>query len=166
MTLKTVLINPNPSLREKSRNVSVDEIHNPKFQQLIDDLIETMVIENGVGLAAPQIGVHQRLIIVETKDGPKAFINPEIVKSSLRMVSGEEGCLSIPGIFGLVKRHKHIKLKALDRRGNLLEMKVGGFDSVIFQHEIDHLDGILFIDKAYKMITKEEKDRLREESRL
>lgn len=155
MTQQTVLHNPDPKLRQVAEPVSVSEIESVDFQKLIDDMIETMALEKGVGLAAIQIGVQKRLLIAQTANGPEAFINPEIIKTSKKMVESEEGCLSVPGIFGLVKRHKHIKVKALKRDGSEVEIKTGGLLSIIFQHEIDHLDGILFIDKAYELKEEE-----------
>ena len=146
-----VLKNPNKELRVKSRELSVEEIQSEKIQVLIENIKETMVAENGIGLAAPQIGEHVRLIIVETGKGNTAFFNPRIIKKSERLVDSEEGCLSIPGVYGIVKRHKSIMLEALDRDGKTVKIKTGGLLSFVFQHEIDHLDGILFIDKAYTL---------------
>ena len=147
-----VLTTPNDLLRQKSRGVSVEELRSDETQKLIDEMIKSMKVENGVGLAAPQVGVHQRIIIAETKQGPKAFINPEITKSSHRKIKSEEGCLSIPGVVGIVQRNKTVSVKALDRDGKDVELEdVDGLLSIIFQHEIDHLDGILFIDRAKKV---------------
>ncbi|MFC1788104.1 peptide deformylase [Patescibacteria group bacterium] len=145
-----VLKNPNPFLREKSTPLKEDEISAPTTQDLIDSMIKTMHETNGIGIAAPQVGVHQRMIIVETGHGPIAFINPKITSKSLRKIESEEGCLSVPDVYGIVKRHKKIKVEALSREGKLLKLEVTGLQAVIFQHEIDHLDGILFIDKVKK----------------
>lgn len=147
----TILTNPNPTLRKISQPVETAEILRPDFQKLIDEMIETMVKADGVGLAAPQVGVNQRLIIVQTKNGPEAFINPKIFSVSLRQAVGEEGCLSVPGVWGLVKRHKKVKLKAFNRNGKKIVIKADGMPAVAFQHEIDHLDGVLFIDKVEKI---------------
>ncbi|MFH1767077.1 MAG: peptide deformylase [Patescibacteria group bacterium] len=151
MTVRTVLHHPDPKLRERSREVDVTEITSTNFQTLLEDMIDTMKVENGVGLAAPQIGVQKRVIIIETPQGPMPFINPVIVKKSKRLVNSEEGCLSVPEVYGIVKRHKQVKVTALDRTGLEIEIKTGGLISTIFQHEIDHIDGILFIDKAEKI---------------
>ena len=113
--------------------------------------METVKAENGVGLAAPQVDKHLRIIIVETDDGTKAFVNPKIVSRSIKMVESQEGCLSIPGVHGMVKRHKNVKVRAKTREGKSIRLKTTGLPSIIFQHEIDHLDGILFIDRAYKV---------------
>lgn len=151
MASLTVLHNPNPELRVVSQPVADADILLPKTQQLIDSLIATMADENGVGIAAPQVGVHQRIIIVETAHGVEAFINPEIISRSVRMVSSIEGCLSVPGVSGEVKRHSSVKVTAKNRRGESLTLKANGLLSIIFQHEINHLDGILFIDCATKL---------------
>jgi peptide deformylase len=143
-----ILINPNPILRKISEPVEAAEIPRPDFQKLIDEMTETLIRANGVGLAAPQVGLSKRLIIVQTKNGPTAFINPKIFSTSLSKKENEEGCLSVPGVWGIVKRHAKVKVKALNRQGEKVMIKAGGLESIIFQHEIDHLDGILFIDKV------------------
>lgn len=146
-----VVKNPTPSLRERSVEVDVNDIGTERMNTLIADMKETMRLENGVGIAAPQVGVNERVIIVETEHGPEAFINPKILSSSFASTPSEEGCLSVPGVYGFVKRHKRIKLEALTPEGETLTMDVAGFPAIIFQHEIDHLDGVLFIDKAYEL---------------
>lgn len=151
MSTMNVLHNPDPKLRDMSRLVSDEELQSAEIQELIDNMFETMKVENGVGLAAPQVGKHLRIIIVETDSGPEAFVNPKIVSRSFGMTDSQEGCLSIPGVFGWVKRHKNIKLRAKDRNGTPINMKVKGFPAIIFQHEVDHLDGVLFIDRAHKV---------------
>lgn len=160
MSTYPVLKNPNEKLREVSQPVQDTDLQSEEVQKLIDDLMETMKKENGVGIAAPQIGQHLRLIIAETEEGPRAFVNPKIISTSNRMIESEEGCLSVPGVYGIVKRHKNVKVKAKDRLGNPLRLKAGGLLSVIFQHEIDHLDGILFIDRAEKIIEGESKSAI------
>ena len=155
MKTHEVLKNPNTLLRQVSSPVADTDLASEDMQNLIDEMMKTMKVENGVGLAAPQIGKHLRLIIAETDEGPRAFINPKIISTSNKIIDSEEGCLSIPGVFGLVKRHKTVKVKAKDRYGNPVRMKVGGLLAVIFQHEIDHLDGILFIDKAHTILEGE-----------
>jgi peptide deformylase len=109
-----------------------------------------MIDADGIGVAAPQIGVLKRIIIVKTANGAEAFINPKIISSSIRRVESEEGCLSVPGVYGIVKRHASVKVKAYDKDGKKIKFKTGGLQSIIFQHEIDHLDGILFIDKVIR----------------
>jgi peptide deformylase len=145
---KTVLHNPNPELRIKAEPVDANKITTPEYQKLIQDMKETMVKEHGVGLAATQIGYHERFFVAETKQGVEAFINPVIKKFSKKKVDSEEGCLSVPGVFGIVERSRQIVAEAYNEHGELKTIKTGGLLSIIIQHETDHLDGILFIDKA------------------
>ncbi len=149
MTLRAVLKNPNDRLRKKAKSVSAEDIPSPEVQNLIDDLIETMMVENGVGIASTQIGSDKRIIIVDV-DGVLPLINPEIVGKSVRRIEFEEGCLSVPGVTGIVKRHREVKLKAFDRNGKPLTIKAKGLLAIVLQHETDHLDGILFIDKVIR----------------
>lgn len=141
----------NPVLREKARKVQhIDS----SLQTLIDDMIETMREAPGVGLAAPQVGVGQRIIVVEAppeEDDPQsgkvyAVINPEIIKVAPELEEGEEGCLSIPGWNGLVDRHIWVVVKGLDREGHEFRIRARDYVARIFQHEIDHLNGVLFTD--------------------
>lgn len=159
MEALTVLTCPNPELRIPSKPVSLEHLQAAKTQTFIDELIETMIVENGVGIAAPQVGVHERIIIVETPHGNQAYINPEITSRSVRMVSSIEGCLSVPNAAGTVKRNSSVKVTALNRHGQTVEIKANGLQAIIFQHEIDHLDGVLFIDRATNVI-KDVKSRL------
>ena len=147
----SVLSLPNDRLRVTSRELSDAEILSPEIQSLIRDMIETMKVENGVGLAAPQIGKPIRLIIAQTKKGPEAFLNPKIVDRSMRMVESQEGCLSIPGVWGTVTRHRTVVVTAKNALGQEVEIDAKGLLAIIFQHEIDHLDGILFIDRAHTL---------------
>lgn len=139
---------PAPSLRERSVEVDPKAIGTPEFQSFLDVLIETMFAEDGVGIASPQVGRNERIFIVNEKDGPKAYINPEITEMSDATQDSEEGCLSVPGIWGLVKRAKKIRFRALDRHGRKVEFDAKGFMATVYQHELDHLNGILFIDRA------------------
>lgn len=143
-----ILHEPNPELRKKSQPVTLADLRSPDTQAFLDELTQTMKTADGIGIAAPQIGMLKRIIIVNTEKGPTAFINPKRVSASLKKVDSEEGCLSVPGVFGVVKRHQKIKVKALDRQGNKQLIKSSGLEAIIFQHEMDHLDGILFIDKV------------------
>lgn len=131
-------------LRERSREVTVfDE----RLSQLIDDMFETMFKENGVGLAAPQVGLLKRVCVVSV-DGETKYelVNPVILKASGKQV-GPEGCLSVPGRHGEVQRPKKLVVEAQDRHGEKHVYKVADFEAVAFCHEMDHLDGVLFIDK-------------------
>jgi peptide deformylase len=141
----------NPTLTEKARRVRGI---GPHIQSLIDDMVETMRAAPGVGLAAPQVGVPLRIVVIETpenEDEPGTgrlytLINPEIVKASPELEEDQEGCLSIPGYAGYIKRHSAITVKALNRGGKEVRLKARGYLARVFQHELDHLDGVLFTD--------------------
>lgn len=148
---RLVLHEPNPELRVVSEPVAHDRLNTPEMQLLITELKETMRKENGVGIAAPQIGVHDRVIIVDHDGIPTAYLNPSITERSFRMVDSEEGCLSVPGCWGIVKRHRSVSVQAYNESGEAITLKAQGLVAIIFQHEIDHLDGILFIDRAEKI---------------
>lgn len=131
-------------LRKKSKYV--DKI-DKRILQLLNDMAETMYKENGVGLAAPQVGILKRVIVVDIGEGLIKLINPEIVEKEGEQQDAE-GCLSIPGIIGEVKRPCRVKVKGINENGENIEIKATGFLARAFCHEIDHLEGILFIDKA------------------
>jgi peptide deformylase len=139
---------PNETLRKKSEVIGEDRVTAKEFEELCDDLEETMIKKEGVGLAAPQIGKNVRLIVVNTKKGPIMLFNPKIVKKSWLKEWGEEGCLSVPMVFGDVRRHKKITCVFCNRQGAKDKINASGFLARVIQHEIDHLDGILFVDKA------------------
>ncbi len=158
MTVLDIIQPENPVLRKKAIKVtSFDQ----KFQQLVDDMIETMLDAPGVGLAAPQVAVSKRLIVVRLTDdeesreeyGDEAGVlyvvaNPKIIKASRQVVSGVEACLSIPGYFGEVDRAESVVITGQDRYGKDIRIKAKDWLARVFQHEIDHLDGQLFIDIA------------------
>ena len=160
MTLRKIVTLPDVVLRRKAHAVTKFD---KNLQILIDDMIETMREAPGVGLAAPQIGLSERIIVIEyyerdedeeKEDAPKkvwSVLNPEIVKSSAETVVGVEGCLSIPGLVGEVERHTSIQLKGLNRHGKPMKIRAEGWLARIFQHEIDHLNGILFTDRATRV---------------
>jgi len=154
MALREIVTVPDAVLRRKARPVTD---FGPDLQRLVDDMIETMRAAPGVGLAAPQVGVSQRVIVVEypeddeQEDSPKKLyvvINPEIKEMSSETEVGVEGCLSIPGVQGEVERSLAITVRGYTRRGQPIKIKVKGWTARIFQHEIDHLEGILFTDRA------------------
>jgi peptide deformylase len=136
----------------------------PKLQSLIDDMVETMREAPGVGLAAPQVDVPLRVIVVEFGDEedeeipPKLYvvINPEVTRLPKDMAFGVEGCLSIPGVFGDVERPVAATIKGVNRRGQPIKIKANGWLARIFQHEVDHLNGVLFVDKATRLWQQEE----------
>lgn len=113
-------------------------------------MINTMRRSQGIGLAAPQVGVSQRLIVIAFQKEPLILFNPEISKKSFKKESGEEGCLSVPGVFGLVKRHYKISVAALDKSEKKINFVAEGMLARVIQHEVDHLNGILFIDRIKK----------------
>jgi peptide deformylase len=158
MTVRTIVTLPDPILRRKARTVTTFD---KKQQTVIDDMIETMRAAPGVGLAAPQVGISERLITVEYYENLKAeeaedeerkkvwvILNPEIVKASEEKVMGIEGCLSVPNLVGEVERHESVQIKGLNRRGQPMRVKAQGWLARIFQHEIDHLNGVVFTDRA------------------
>ena len=158
MALREIVTVPDAVLRRKARKVTE---FNKDLQVLIDDMVETMRDAPGVGLAAPQIGLSQRLIVVEfnensdeDEDAPKKLFvlaNPEIVKASEETVSGIEGCLSVPGLIGEVERPVQIVVRGQNRHGQPVRIKAKDWLARIFQHEIDHLEGVLFTDRATRV---------------
>ncbi len=148
MTTLPIVTHPTPSLRIRSSEVDPAVIGTPAFQAFLDVLIATMWKEDGVGLASPQVGRNERIIVVTKKGEAQVYINPEITKQSDATAVDEEGCLSVPGVWGLVERKKKVTVQALDRHGRRVTLECKGLEAVIFQHEIDHLNGVLFIDKV------------------
>jgi peptide deformylase len=159
MALRKIVTLPEAVLRRKARAITTFD---KNLQTLIDDMIETMREAPGVGLAAPQVNISERLIVVEygeedDEEGeaqPKklyVMINPEIVKNSEETLMGVEGCLSIPNLVGEVERHAAVQVKGLNRHGKPTKLKAEGWLARIFQHEIDHLNGILFPDRATRV---------------
>ncbi len=145
MALLEILEFPDERLRKRAKAVvNVDD----SIRRLVDDMFETMYEAPGVGLAATQVNVHERVIVIdvsEDKDQPLCLINPEILSRD-GIEEREEGCLSVPGIFEKVRRAEQVKVRALDREGNPFELETDGLLAVCIQHEIDHLDGKLFVD--------------------
>ncbi len=157
MTVLEIVKLPNAILRQKTRPITKFD---DELQQLIDNMIETMRDAPGVGLAAPQIGKPLKLTVIETladisEEGDEieesrelyVLINPEVIWESREELLGIEGCLSIPGYVGEVARAEKIRVRALDRNGRKIRLRLSGWTARIFQHEIDHLSGILYIDK-------------------
>lgn len=162
MALRNVLTKEQPGLYKKSRPVTD---FNPRLHQLLDDMAETLAAENGVGLAAPQVGVLRRAVIVLETNVPEGeddylieLINPEILESSGEQY-GAEGCLSVPGEYGLVRRPMTVKVRAQDRYGEFFEVEGTGLTARCFCHEIDHLNGIVFTSKCERMLTEEELEK-------
>lgn len=148
MSLLPILEFPDPRLRTVATEVDVGRITEPDFQRLLDDMFETMYAAPGIGLAASQVDVHQRFMVVdvsEAQDAPLVFINPEIIARDGDQVY-QEGCLSVPGIYADVTRSNRIRVRAHGRDGKAFEMDADGLLAVCIQHEMDHLDGKLFVD--------------------
>ena len=159
MARRNILTKEEPGLYKKCRPVTE---FNPRLHQLLDDMADTLSTENGVGLAAPQVGVLRRAVIVmETNvaEGEEEYlielVNPEIIESSGEQF-GAEGCLSVPGEYGMVRRPLNVKVRAQDRNGNTFEVEGTGLTARCFCHEIDHLDGIVFTSKCERMLSEEE----------
>ena len=163
MAIRTIIFVPEPVLRRKAHKVT---IFDKDFQNLVDDMIETLRAAPGVGLAAPQINVSERLIVVEyaedededeeegdLKKPKKLYVvaNPEIIHSTADTEIGTEACLSVPGLVGEVERFSQIVVRGKNRRGQPIRLSVHGWMARIFQHEIDHLDGIIFTDRATRV---------------
>jgi peptide deformylase len=176
MALRTIVTLPEPVLYRKARPVKKFD---QNLQTLIDDMIDTMRDAPGVGLAAPQVGISDRLIVVEYAEQPEekkgeepkevkpklyVMINPQIMKTSEETVVGIEGCLSIPGLVGEVERFSEIQIKGLNRRGQPMKVKAKGWLARIFQHEIDHINGVVFTQRATKVwkpeTEEEEQDKV------
>ena len=148
MALLPILEFPDPRLRTKAAALEPAQLADPAFQRLVDDMFETMYEAPGIGLAASQVDVHQRFMVIdvsEEKNRPLVFVNPEILDRAGEQVY-QEGCLSVPNIFADVTRANEITVRALDRHGQPFEMHVDGLLAVCIQHEMDHLEGKLFVD--------------------
>lgn len=159
MARRNILTKEEPGLYKHCRPVTD---FNPRLHQLLDDMRDTLSQENGVGLAAPQVGVLRRAVIVLETNVPEGeeeyiieLVNPEIIESDGEQY-GAEGCLSVPGEYGLVRRPMHVKVRAQDRNGEYFEVEGEGLTARCFCHEIDHLNGIVFTSKCERMLTEEE----------
>jgi len=152
MTIKKILTEPDPFLRQKSQNV---ENVNGDTRKLMDDMLDTMYAAPGIGLAAIQIGVPKRIIVIdlarEEEKNPLYFVNPQIISKSTNNSTYEEGCLSVPGQFAEIDRPNQCQINYLDYNGKQQELKAEGLLATCIQHEIDHLEGVLFIDYLSKL---------------
>jgi len=164
MTTLSILHFPDPRLRTVARPV---EQVGDRHRQLVDDMFETMYAAPGIGLAATQVNVHERIIVIdisEEKNQPLCLINPEIVERD-GIEQMEEGCLSVPGVYELVERAERVKIRALDREGRSFELAADGLLAVCIQHEIDHLDGKLFVDYLSQLKRTRIRRKLEKEQR-
>ena len=159
MALRNIITEGNPTLNKVSRPVTVfDE----RLGQLIDDMKQTLQKANGVGLAAPQVAILRRVVVVDAGDSVLELVNPEILETSGEQ-DGLEGCLSVPEKYGMVKRPNYVKLRAQDRNGDWYEYEAEELIARCFCHELEHLDGHLYTEKAYRMLTEEEYAELMQE---
>ena len=152
MGLRKIMTVKEPCLHKVCRPV---EKFDGKLHKLLDDMKETLAEANGVGLAAPQVGILRRAVIVDTGEEMLELVNPELLETSGDQVEAE-GCLSVPGKYGLVRRPDYAKVRAQDRNGNWFEVEGEGLTARCFCHELDHLDGVLYIDKMDRELTPEE----------
>ena len=159
MGLRKILTDKDPALHKVCRPV---EKFDGRLHRLLDDMKETLAEANGVGLAAPQVGILRRVVLVDTGDEVLELINPSLLETSGEQV-GAEGCLSIPGKYGLVKRPNYAKVRAQDRNGNWFEAEGEELIARCFCHELDHLDGILYTEVMERFLTEEELEAQEEE---
>lgn len=165
MSILNILEFPDPRLRKKA--VPVREVDDG-LRQTIDDMFETMYAAPGIGLAATQVNIHKRLLVLdvsEEKNQPMVFINPQIAVLDPEPLGHEEGCLSVPGYYELVERPRRINVRALDRNGEPFELEAEGLLAVCLQHEVDHLDGKLFVDYLSVLKRQRIKSKLEKEQR-
>lgn len=161
--VREILTEGHPTLRKVAKRVALKEIDDPLFQQLIDDMFETMYAAPGVGLAAPQVNVSKRLFVMDVHDDehePTVVINPKI-EALTEEVELREGCLSVPGMVGEIVRFKYAAVSGLDRYGQKIRIEGDGLLAQCLQHEIDHLNGALYIDRAANLreaVSEEEKE--------
>ena len=140
-----IITEKNPILRKKSQDI--EDVFDIRIKRLVDVMKKVMKKNKGIGIAAPQLGILKRIILINMKDGPLALINPKIIRFSEEKECGEEGCLSVPGRYGQVERCINVRYKGILLSGKKKEDDANGLFARVLQHEIDHLDGILFIDK-------------------
>ena len=161
MAIRNIRFDTDEVLRKRSKEI---ETIDNKIRELAIDMVETMYKFDGVGLAAPQVGILKRMIVIDPGTGPKVLINP-VIKKATGKQTGEEGCLSFPNMFGNVDRPETLVVEAFDIDGKKIKIKAKDLEAVILSHEIDHLDGVLFIDKAYDVytLTDEEIERNKKE---
>ncbi len=165
MSLMTILEFPDPRLRKVAAPVAVVD---DSIREILDNMIETMYDAEGIGLAATQVNVHKRMLVMDISEDhaePIIFINPEITVLDPEPIGYEEGCLSVPGYYEMVTRPRKVLIKALDRNGNPFEIEAEGILAVCIQHEIDHLDGKLFVDYLSALKRQRIKSKLEKEHR-
>jgi peptide deformylase len=160
MAIRNILKDGDEILRKKSREVTGIS---GNILILLDDMADTMYKANGAGLAAPQVGVLRRVVVIDTGEGLVELINP-VIREQTGLQTTIEGCLSIPGVWGEVERPARVVVEALNRKGEKITIEGEGFMAQAICHEVDHLDGILFTDKVIRFLDEEELDRMEQES--
>jgi peptide deformylase len=165
MALRTILRYPDPRLHTIAKPVA--EV-NARIRELADDMLETMYAADGVGLAATQVDVHERVLVMDTsqdRNRPRVLINPELVAMSDEMAVAEEGCLSVPAIYDKVERHARVTVRALGRDGQPFEFEAEGLEAVCVQHEMDHLQGRVFVEYLSRLKRDRIKDKMLKKTR-
>ena len=155
MALRNVVKEGDPILRKKCREVKEVNDH---IREILDDMLETMRDSNGVGIAAPQVGILRRMFVAEPSEDELYFVVNPVIKLAEGSQTGNEGCLSVPGLVGTVERPEHIIMEALDRDGNPITIDAEGFTAIVLSHEYDHLEGILYTDKATEVFEPSEEE--------
>ena len=160
MAIRNIVLEGDEILRKQCKEVkNIDD----RIRMILDDMIETMRSKQGIGIAAPQVGIMRRMFVIEPAEGELIeLINPRVIECR-GMKAGEEGCLSVPGYVGTVERPEYIKVEALDRNGNEVVYEGSDLTAVALSHELDHLEGILYTDKATDIHDAEEADEAEEE---
>lgn len=165
MALRPILRYPDPRLHTVAKPVvHVDQ----RIRQLVDDLLETMYTADGVGLAATQVDVHERVLVMDTsesRDRPRVLINPELIAKSDEMALSDEGCLSVPAVYDKVERHARVTVRALGRDGEVFEFEAEGLESVCVQHEMDHLEGHVFVEYLSRLKRDRIKNKMLKKAR-
>jgi peptide deformylase len=165
MALRTILRYPDPRLHTVAKPVAEVDA---RIRQLADDMLETMYAADGVGLAATQVDVHERVIVMDTsqdRDRPRVLVNPEVIARSAEMAVAEEGCLSVPAIYDKVERHARVTVRALGRDGQPFEFEAEGLEAVCVQHEMDHLEGRVFVEYLSRLKRDRIKDKMLKKTR-
>lgn len=158
MALREIIRMGHPTLRQRARPLDIEELGGERIRRLAEDMVDTLHQAGGIGLAAPQVNESLRLAVIDVPGGASrygeipampmtVFVNPEIEVLDLETAGYWEGCLSIPGLRGFVERPQHVRIRALNLQGESFELELSGFLATVFQHEFDHLDGILYVDR-------------------
>ena len=154
-----IITSPDPILRKRTEDISATRLEDKAFQAFLDDMTRTMIEADGIGLAAIQVAEQINVAVINTDEGPLHLINPHITGYGKEKEAAVEGCLSVPGVAGTVRRAKRVDVRALDRRGQPLSFSAEDLFARVIQHEVDHLNGILFIDRADRIWQSDGKEK-------